>query len=276
MAPENLLPYAPWLLAASVWALALAISQRHFWAAVGLEAFDAGWSAGPESITPTGEDELYDSFYEQLLALGFTPAGTTWEQVRGRVRIESRAFLHPTEAWRASTWRALGGDYRVYFVTQFAKGAVLTANYSRPIWQEPNYLARGLPTLDLAQLLEEHRHDVALQVARGNEPERCDSLDEIVRAKRAYHQIPAVSGKYRRTEWFNFNRRLLYVGFLPTCVALVMMLRREPAAATYAWLVALAFSVGMVIFLRLVRAEILTHMTAQQRAADGHRDSARI
>src|SRR5262249_41249297 len=127
MSLDDLLNVVPWLLAAVVWALALGVSLGHFWAAAGVEGFEAGFSGGPEDLVPEGDDPLYASFYRQLQELGFVPAGVTWEKVRGKPPINSFAFLHPTETGRASLWRALGGDFRAYFVTQFTDGTcVLT------------------------------------------------------------------------------------------------------------------------------------------------------
>src|SRR5262249_38418616 len=142
MTIEELVASAPWLLAATIWILALIVCRRHVCPAVGLKGYQFGWSDGPQALAPTGNDALYDSFYEQLLALGFRPAGVTWEKVPGKRKIEASAFLHPKDAWRASIWRALGADFRIYFLPQFTDpGAVLTANYPRRVTRGPNYLA---------------------------------------------------------------------------------------------------------------------------------------
>src|SRR5262245_21983321 len=128
--PAESLELAPWLLAGAIWAVALGISYRHFLAAAGDNKFAAGFEGGPEDLAPDGQDEIYDDFYKQLLALGFQPAGVTWEKVVGGRKIDSYAFLHPEQICRASMWRLLGADYRMYFITQFDDGAaVLTPNY---------------------------------------------------------------------------------------------------------------------------------------------------
>jgi hypothetical protein len=275
MTNDELLAAAPWLLAAAVWMLALAVSLGHLWPSVGLDGFKAGWSAGPEALTPLGDDEWYASIYDQLFALGFRPAGVTWEQVRGKRKIEACAFLHPTEPWRVSAWRALGGDFRVYFVTQFAGGgAALTANYPRLTTQGPDYVARGVPTNDLAVLLDAHREDVAGFLDAGHEPLRCASLEEIVEAKYAYMKNPSVSETYRRTSWYNFSRRLLFVGGMPTAFALSLQGRRFAWAPLNAWLGALAACVLAIVWLRLARRTVLREINATQRAADRQREAA--
>src|SRR5262249_32195637 len=157
----------------------LGLSLQYLLAVLGVDGFVAGYEGGPEDLAPEGKDALYAHFYRQLIDLGFRPAGVTWEKIAAKPRIESFAFLHPSDSCRASVWRLLGGDFRAYWITQFSDGgAALTANYSRPPWNGPSYLAQGIPTTDLALLLDAHRRQVAALVAAGSVPVRCTNLDE--------------------------------------------------------------------------------------------------
>jgi hypothetical protein len=253
-----------WLLAAGVLALTLWVSLRHLLAALGLECFDVGVFGGPEDLEPNGQDEIYGDLHSQLVALGFQPAGQSWESALARPRTLACVFLHPTETCRASLSRLCGGDYRAYFLTDFADGgAVLTANYSRSVWSGPNYLARGTPTRSLAWLLEEHRRDVAPFVEAGCVPRRCAGLQDVPEAKRRYRRHPAVRRHFRAVERINFRRKAVRVGVLPVCyVAWVLWGGWLPAAA---WFAAFLRSVGQMVAEKRSLRERLRQMTAEQQ-----------
>src|SRR5437879_4917728 len=98
MAFDDLLSLAPRLLAAAIWGIALGLSLHHLLAAIGLDGFKAGYEGGPDDLAPEGKDELYADLYQQLIELGFRPAGVTWEKIAGKARIHSFGFLHPSES----------------------------------------------------------------------------------------------------------------------------------------------------------------------------------
>jgi hypothetical protein len=271
---DDLLPLAPWLIAAAIWAIALGVSLQHALAALGLDGFRAGYEGGPEDLAPEGKDDLYAHFFHQLTDLGFQPAGVTWEKIAAKPRIESFAFLHSSESCRASVWRLLGGDYRAYWITQFRDGgAVLTTNYRRPLWKGRDYLARGIPTTDLALLSDNHRRDVATFVAAGSVPVRCSNLDEVTEAKRAYHHHPTVRWELQRTQWYNFLTRAFLLGVMPTGVALLAIASRRLANPTVPWLLGLALCVFMTLRLRGLRRQVLRQITDEQHHADAARDA---
>jgi hypothetical protein len=276
MSFDELSLWSPWLLAAAVWALALRISLRHFWTASGVSGFDAGSWGGPEDLAPPGKGELYAKLYQQLVDLGFQPVGVTWEKLLGKRKIESFAFLHPSESWRASVWPALGGDFRVYFVTQFTDGAsVLTGNYPRRPTEGPNHLARGVPTMNLELLLDEHRSDVGQFMAAGHVTERCASLADIVEAKRVYMLNTTVQSRFRATEWYNFLTRVSILGVLPSVIALAAISGGWVTSPLYGWLLALCVSIILALRLKTAKQEVLKEMTAQQHAADEERSATR-
>jgi hypothetical protein len=269
---DDLSSLAPWLIGGAIWAIAVGLSLQYVLAAIGMDGFEAGHEGGPEDLAPDGKDGLYAHFHRQLIDLGFKPAGVTWEKIAAKPRIESFAFLHPSESCRASVWRMLGGGFRAYWITQFSDGgAVLTANYTRPVWSGPSYLAQGIPTTDLALLLDTHRRHVAALLAAGSVPVRCANLDDVAEAKRAYHHSPTVRQRYQQTQWFNFLSRAFMLGGLPTGVALVTVANRwlpNPAAA---WLLGLATCAFMAARLHAGRGQVLRHLTAEQQCADAAR-----
>jgi len=269
---DDLLSLAPRLLAAAIWAIALGLSLHHLLAAIGLDGFKAGYDGGPEDLAPEGKDDLYADLYQQLVKLGFQPAGVTWERIAGKARINSFAFLRPSESCRASLWRLLGGDYRAYWITQFGDGgAVLTTNYRRPVWKGPRYLARGIPTTDLTLLLNEHRRDVAAFVAAGSVPIRCANLDEVAEAKRAYHYNPTVRREYQRTQWVSFSHKVFLLGVLPTGIGLLATANRWLASPAAAWLLGLAVCVFWAFRLHVLRGHVLRQISDEQQNADAAR-----
>lgn len=270
---DDLVSFAPWLIAGAIWAIAFFLALNHALAAVGLDGFTAGHEGGPVDAAPDGTDDLYDHFYRQLVALGMRPAGITWEKIAAKPKLNSFAFLHPTKAYRASVWRMLGGDFRVYWITQFNDaGAVLTANYLRPTWTGPGYLARGIPTNDLAMLLDEHRRDVANMVTTGREPVRCSTLDDVVEAKLIYHHSPIVRRQYQHTQWTNFLSRMFLVGGLPCGLAFIATTRHWVATPTSAWLLGLAACAFFAVRLHMLRGKVLQQLSNEQRKSDEARE----
>lgn len=167
--------------------------------------------------------------------------------------------------------RYLGGDHRVYLLSQFQDGgALLTANYPRPRQEWAGYLAHGVPTLSLAMLLAEHSHELVRFLEAGHVPLECATLEAIREAKRAYHHNPMIHRDYRRNNWSVFRVRVQTVGLIPVALGFGFMASKtfSPLAS---WLLAFGFAVGLSLLVGQRRSWYLHLMTAQQRQADARR-----
>jgi hypothetical protein len=271
MNQPELLALAPWVLATATGGVILGVCLPYLVRAIGLDGWRTGSWGGPSDLDPEGKDALYADFYRQLLDLGFEPAGVTWEKVWGKPKIVSFAFLHRQHGCRASVWRLLGGDYRVYLSSQFRDGAaILTANYSRPLQSAADYLAHGIPTTSLALLLAAHCQAVEQFQKAGRVLWKCNILEDIDDFKRAYHFHPVVRKRFLRDNWSSFASRAMTVGLIPMVQAAVSITTGSLSPLT-AWLVALVLAVSFMLQWKKSTQVVLRTKTAEQRAADAAR-----
>jgi hypothetical protein len=122
-------------------------------AILGVSALQNGLSGGPEDANSYWPSVVDADLYQGMLALGFQPEGTYWEQMPFTRRFEEFVFTRPGE-------KCFGILYpndqimprRASFMTVFETGGVVfTKNYSGGVEvQEGDFLATGGQT-DLAR-----------------------------------------------------------------------------------------------------------------------------
>jgi hypothetical protein len=116
---------------------------------LGVISLKNGFSGGPEDANCYWPSRLDDDLYQEMLALGFQPEGTCWEQLPFSRRFEEFVFTRPGE-------KCFGilcpNDQimprRASFLTVFETGGVVfTKNYSGGVEaQEGDFLATGALT----------------------------------------------------------------------------------------------------------------------------------
>jgi hypothetical protein len=118
-------------------------------AVLGLRTLKNGFKGGPEDANSCWPTKLDDDLYQEMLALGFQPVGTCWEQLPFTRRFEEFVFTRPGE-------KCFGLLYpndqimprRGSFFTVFETGGVVfTKNYCGGVEvQEADFLATGART----------------------------------------------------------------------------------------------------------------------------------
>jgi hypothetical protein len=118
-------------------------------AVVGLGTLKNGFAGGPDDAYNDWPSRIDDDVYQEMLALGFDPVGTCWEQFPFTRRFESFVFARPGE-------KCFGVLYpndqimprRGSFLTVFETGGVVfTKNYCGGVEvEESDFLATGAQT----------------------------------------------------------------------------------------------------------------------------------
>jgi hypothetical protein len=124
-------------------------------AILGQDPLTNGMAGGPEDAETYWPTRLDQDLYQEMLALGFKPLGTYWEQVPFMRRFEEFVFHRPGE-------KCFGMLYpndqimprRASFLTVFETGGVaFTKNYSGGVEvQEEDFLAIGAQTEPIDEL----------------------------------------------------------------------------------------------------------------------------
>jgi hypothetical protein len=118
----------------------------NIFAVLGLTPLKNGFAGGPEDANSYWPSKIDDDLYKEMLALGFQPEGTYWEQLPFTRRFEEFVFTRPGE-------KCFGLLYpndqimprRGSFLTVFETGGVVfTKNYCGGVEvQESDFLATG-------------------------------------------------------------------------------------------------------------------------------------
>jgi hypothetical protein len=118
----------------------------NIFAVLGLITLKNGFAGGPEDANCYWPSKIDDALYQEMLALGFQPEGTYWEQLPFTRRFEEFVFTRPGE-------KCFGLLYpndqimprRASFLTVFETGGVVfTKNYCGGVEvQEGDFLATG-------------------------------------------------------------------------------------------------------------------------------------
>jgi hypothetical protein len=124
-------------------------------AVLGLSPLQNGFSAGPEDANSYWPTKLDEDLYQEILALGFQPLGTYWEQLHFTRRFDEFVFTRTEE-------KCFGILYpndqimsrRASFFTVFETGGVVfTKNYCGGLEiQEGDFLATGARTVSERRL----------------------------------------------------------------------------------------------------------------------------
>jgi hypothetical protein len=122
---------------------------------LGLFPLQNGFAGGPEDANSYWPTKIDDDLYQEMLALGFRPEGTNWEQMPFSRRYEGLVFTRPGE-------KCFGTLYpnnqimprRSSFLTVFETGGVVyTKNYCGGVEvQEGDFLATGARTEPVREL----------------------------------------------------------------------------------------------------------------------------
>jgi hypothetical protein len=118
----------------------------NIFAVLGLITLKNGFAGGPDDAYSYWPSRIDDDLYQEMLALGFQPVGTCWEQLPFTRRFEEFVFTRPGEKCFGVL---LPNDQimprRGWFLTVFETGGVVfTKNYCGGIEvQEGDFLATG-------------------------------------------------------------------------------------------------------------------------------------
>ena len=135
---------------------------------LGLRRYRGGTYGGPDDLIPDDSPDAYREKYQQLQALGFRPLGIYWSRIGRTITTESYIFASADDHCLAQIYSR---SHNLYLVTAFQGGAVTYTMDTYPADRpQPGYWVKGLLDATVAQLLAEHRRQVAARRAEGLEP----------------------------------------------------------------------------------------------------------
>lgn len=138
----------------STFILSLVLLPNIF-AVLGLTSVKNGYAGGPEDASCYWPDRIDHDLYQEMLALGFQPVGTYWEQFPFTRRFEEFVFARPGEKCFGILYpndqiMPRRGSFLAVFETG---GVVFTKNYCGGVEvQEGDFLATGARTDPPTQL----------------------------------------------------------------------------------------------------------------------------
>lgn len=125
-----------------------------------------------------------ETAWEQLQKLGFTLLGTHSETSFGAPTTLFVDGVHSSQTVMVSLCVGPDEDDEVFFLTQSAKGFVITANYRRPAREVPGaYLAGGLEGASTERVLKAHLR----RLAEIGAPKVLRNLEDGVHAARDWY-----------------------------------------------------------------------------------------
>jgi hypothetical protein len=146
MPPQDTITLAVAVLATVVVVLLL---LPNIFAVLGLSNLRCGFTGGPEDANAYWPYKIDDDLYREMLALGFQPLGTYWEQLPFTRRFEEFVFTRPGE----KCFGVLCPNNQIMprrgsFLTVFETGGVVfSKNYCGGVEvQEGDFLATGAQT----------------------------------------------------------------------------------------------------------------------------------
>jgi hypothetical protein len=167
---------------------ALMACLPHLLLLVGLRRYRGGTYGGPDDLLPDDSPDAYREKYQQLLALGFRPFGIYWSRIGRTITTESYIFGSADHPCLAQIYSR---SHNLYLVTVFEGGDVIyTMDAYEADRAQPGYRVKGLLDPTVAELLAEHRRQVAARLAEGLEPLPTASLADAPPIFRAVNTNP--------------------------------------------------------------------------------------